>query len=112
MVATQKNSDLSLLVAKNNSDLDVVAQNSSDLPVVVAHNTRDLAVVVAESTSDLPVVVGENTSDLAVLAAKAGERGGQGGQNTWGPDWFGGPEILIKHLVIVLLLRGLGARNA
>ena len=23
---------------------------------------------------------------------------GQGGQNTWGPDWFGGPEILIKHL--------------
>ena len=22
---------------------------------------------------------------------KAGERGGRGGQNTWGPDWFGGP---------------------
>ena len=40
MVATQKNSDLSLLVAKDNSDLDVVAQNSSDLPVVVAQNTR------------------------------------------------------------------------
>ena len=45
---------------------------------------------------------------------KAGERGGGrgGGQNTWGPDWFGGPEILIKHLAIVLLSRGLGARNA
>ena len=38
-------------------------------------------------------------------------RGG-GGQNTWGLDWFGGPEILIKHLVIALLSRGLGARNA
>ena len=38
--------------------------------------------------------------------------GGQGEQNTWGPDWFGGPEILIKHLVIALLSRGLGARNA
>ena len=22
---------------------------------------------------------------------KAGEGGGQGGQNTWGPDWFRGP---------------------
>ena len=32
--------------------------------------------------------------------------GGAEGKNTWGPDWFGGPEILIKHLVIVLLSRG------
>ena len=40
------------------------------------------------------------------------EGGGQGGQNTWGPDWFGRPEILIKHLVIALLSRGLGACNA
>ena len=39
-------------------------------------------------------------------------RGGQKGQNTWGPDWFGGPEILIKHLLIALLSRGLGGRNA
>ena len=28
------------------------------------------------------------------------------------PEWFWGPEILIKNLVIVLLSRGLGARNA
>ena len=46
----------------------------------------------------------------AYTIPKAGERGG--GQNTWGPDWFGGPEILIKHLVTVLLSRGLGACNA
>ena len=49
---------------------------------------------------------------VSLLSNKAGERGGRGGQNTWGPDWFGGPEILIKDLVIVLLSRGLEARNA
>ena len=53
--------------------------------------------------------------DITTTVDKAGERGGRGGrggQNTWGPDWLGGAEILIKHLVIVLLSRGLGARNA
>ena len=30
---------------------------------------------------------------VAVVLSKAGERGGgAGGQNTWGPDWFGGPK--------------------
>ena len=43
---------------------------------------------------------------------REGGGGGAGGQNTWGPDWFGGPELLIKYLVIALLSRGLGARNA
>ena len=43
--------------------------------------------------------------------------GGQRGQNTWGQTGLGarlvwGPKILIKHLVIVLLSRGLGAHNA
>ena len=53
-----------------------------------------------------------HASDGTYFRIKAGERGEQGRQNTWGPDWFGGPEILIKHLVIALLSRGLGARNA
>ena len=39
-------------------------------------------------------------------------KGGAEGAKYLAPDWFGGPEILIKHLVIVLLSRGLGARNA
>ena len=48
---------------------------------------------------------------LSGRSYKQGRREGGGGQNTWGPDWFGGPEILIKHLVIALLSRGLGDRN-
>ena len=27
------------------------------------------------------------------------EGGAGGGQNTWGLDWLGGPEILVKRLV-------------
>ena len=34
-----------------------------------------------------------SVGDEAVKVPKAGERGGgQGGQNTWGPGWFGGPK--------------------
>ena len=44
---------------------------------------------------------------------KAGKRGGgRGGEKYLGPGLVWGPEILIKHLVIALLSRGLGARNA
>ena len=41
-----------------------------------------------------------------------GRGGGAGGAKYLGPGLVRGPEILIKHLVIVLLSRGLGARNA
>ena len=37
---------------------------------------------------------------------------GAGGTKYLGPGLAWGPEILIKHLVIGLLPRGLGARNA
>ena len=36
------------------------------------------------------------------------EGGGQEGQNTWGPDWLGGPEILVKHLVIGATVKRVG----
>ena len=52
------------------------------------------------------------STGVRCLVARPARGGAGGGQNTWGPDWFGGPEILIKHLVIALLSRGLGARNA
>ena len=33
------------------------------------------------------------SNHLLLKEVKAGERGGgQGGQNTWGPDWLGGPK--------------------
>ena len=38
--------------------------------------------------------------------------GGAGGAKYLGPGLVWGPEILIKHLVIALLSRGLGPRNA
>ena len=44
-----------------------------------------------------------------MFLAKAGEReGGRGGQNTWGPDWSGGLEILIKHLVMGATVKRVG----
>ena len=45
----------------------------------------------------------------AVLKSKAGERGG--GQNTWGPDWLRGPEILVKRLVMGATVKRVGGRN-
>ena len=51
----------------------------------------------------LSVLILSGNIDLAFIRIKAGKMGGQGGgQSTWGPDWLGGPKILIKHLVIVL----------
>ena len=53
--------------------------------------------------------------DITTTVDKAGERGGRGGTGGakyLGPGLVRGAEILIKHLVIVLLSRGLGARNA
>ena len=34
--------------------------------------------------------------------------GGQEGQNTWGPDWLGGPKILVKRLVIGATVKRVG----
>ena len=48
---------------------------------------------------------------LSLLISRPAKGGGAEGAKYLGPDWFGGPEILIKYLVIVLLSRGLGARN-
>ena len=48
----------------------------------------------------------------SLLISRLAKGGGAEGEKYLGPDWFGGPKILIKHLVIVLLSRGLGVRNA
>ena len=40
----------------------------------------------------------ELKNHYALQGRREGGGGGQGGQNTWGPDWLGGAEILIKHL--------------
>ena len=51
---------------------------------------------------------------IIVLYSNQGRRegGGQRGAKSLGPGLVWGPEISIKHLVIVLLPSGLGARNA
>ena len=50
-----------------------------------------------------------NTLSITIKP-KAGERGGQGGgQNTWGPDWLGGPEILVKRLVMGATFKMVGS---
>ena len=45
------------------------------------------------------------------LYIKAGERergGGQGEAKSWSPDWLGGPEILVKGLVISVTVKRVG----
>ena len=34
--------------------------------------------------------------------------GAEGGQNTWGPNWLEGPEILVKPLVMGATVKRVG----
>ena len=72
-------------------------------------------VVVLKLLISLVVVNDDSLSQQIRMSQEQGRRegGGQGGGAKYlGPGLVWGPEILIKHLFIVLLSRGLGARNA
>ena len=49
----------------------------------------------------------DNTS-IVYHAGPRPARGGRGGANTWGADWLGGPEIVIKHLVMGATVKRVG----